>query len=320
MNPNSNDVDSTWQAELVAMKVREAEAQRRIEQLEQMVGELISGRVTSGSVDSKSTTAIDEGPAGSQGEARGADPDSTRALMSRRGLVRLAGAGTAAVAAGVAISAQPVAATPNVIADSGTAFYAPLTIIGGGATLNSTIASYVGGLVAVGPDGNSIPSYPDGPGSVWAKVRYSPGAGSWRKVAGFDTAGSLHVIAPVRVYDSRLPSASSGLLAQSGTRTLSVANSIDVDTGKIVTADAIPVNARAIVGNLTVIAVSDVGYLYVAPGGTPKIGGSTINWTSSSAVIANGFTCALDGLRQLVIFASAATQCQFIIDVSGYYL
>jgi hypothetical protein len=316
----------TWQAEIAAMKDRELGAQRRIAQLEQAIADLTSepqghkvGHPDANAAETPVRVESAEARFNQTNVGHGEETAPARTVFSRRGLVRLAGASTAIAAATTLAGSRSAAAAP-VFGTDGTAFQAPLTVLGGGATFNSAYGTYVGGLVAVGPDGTSIPAYPDGPGSVWAKVRYSGAASSWRKIAGFDTAGALHVISPVRVYDSRKPSASSGLLTNGATRTVSVANALDINSGAVTVANQIPAGARAVVGNLTVIASVGGGFLFVAPGGTTSATASTINWASSPSVTANGFTCALNDTRQLIVFASDGIQCHFIIDISGYYL
>ena len=298
-----------WQDEITELRRRDEESQARIAELERVLQSLVHERAG-------------HSPRAVVAESKPDVVEPSNALISRRGLVRLAGAGTAIVAAAIVGTATPAAAyvSDQVFANGGDQYQAPFTVWGGRATFESAFTNPAGGFVTIGVGGAPTPTLPEGLGTIWVKVKYSPGLSSWRKVAGPETAGTLHAITPIRVYDARFPSAASGLLTANGTRTVSVANALNVNTGVISAADAIPVGARAVVGNLTVVASVNGGFLYVAPGGTAAIGASTINWTSGSDVVANGFTCALDDSRQLKVFAGPGIQCYFIIDISGYYM
>ena len=154
-------------------------------------------------------------------------------------------------------------------------------------------------------------------GSLWCAVSKS---GEWRKLAGFDTAGSLHAIAPTRIYDSRVASPSPGRLASGSSRTVSVANGRDPVTGAVTMADIVPNGAQAIAYNVTIDATQASGFLSVNPGFVLSSGASTINWSASGLILANGGIVGLDGGRNLKVFCGGGGSTDFIIDVTGYYL
>ncbi len=143
--------------------------------------------------------------------------------------------------------------------------------------------------------------------------------GTLRKLAGPATAGAFHPITPIRVYDSRLPAPTPGALAAGTSRVVSVAASRNQSTGAVLTANAVPAGATAVVGNLTIVEMTGSGYLSLMPGNAASLVGSSINWTPTTGVLANGFTAKLDTNRQLKVFASVGST-HFIIDINGYYL
>ena len=109
-----------------------------------------------------------------------------------------------------------------------------------------------------------------------------------------------------------------GLLAGGQSRVCSVANGIDPVTGIVNVPNAIPAGATAIAYNLSIAETQGSGFLQVAPGDAPAITGSSINWTTSNQILANGLTVKLDTNRQVKVFARGNTT-QFIIDVLGFY-
>ena len=140
--------------------------------------------------------------------------------------------------------------------------------------------------------------------------------GTWMRLTGPGTAGAFTAITPTRVYDSRL---SGGRLSNGQTRVVSVANGINVSTGAVTTPNLVPAGASAIQYNLTVVDTTGSGYLQVAPGDASGITSSSINWTSTGQIIANGLMVKLDASRQVKAFAMIGST-NFILDVLGYYL
>ncbi|MEL6891416.1 MAG: hypothetical protein AAFP84_07460 [Actinomycetota bacterium] len=140
--------------------------------------------------------------------------------------------------------------------------------------------------------------------------------GTWRRVVGPDTAGALHAIDPVRVYDSRF----STPLATGTNRTIDVSDSIDPTTGAVVDTDVVPEGATAVAFNVTITATTGVGFLQVAPGGFSTSTASTINWSGAGVTIANGSISKLDAQRQLALLSGpvGAGTTEAIIDITGY--
>jgi len=144
--------------------------------------------------------------------------------------------------------------------------------------------------------------------------------GRWRKLAGPDTAGSLHAIEPTRVYDSRRPVPSGGTIGSGGTRVVSVADGRDLATGAVTVADLVPAGATAIAFNLTIAGTAGNGFLSVAPGDSTAAGASTINWSGPGQSVANGSLVKLDGSRQVKVYAGPSGSTHFILDVTGFYI
>ncbi len=158
----------------------------------------------------------------------------------------------------------------------------------------------------------------DSAGVIWFCVAGGT-PGTWRMLSGPSTAGAFTPVTPARVYDSRLATyAQNGVLGSGQNRTISVANSYNVN-GVQVTANFVPVGATAVFANVTVVDTVGAGYLAVNPGGTTVVSASTINWSESGQVLANGVTLTLNGTRQISVINGSGGSTQFIIDVLGYY-
>jgi len=141
-------------------------------------------------------------------------------------------------------------------------------------------------------------------------------AGTWRRLSGPATAGAYTAITPTRVYDSRL---AAGAISGSQTRLCKVAHGIDLTTGTINAYDVVPSGSTAVQYNLTVTSTVGSGYLQVAPGTASAITSSSINWSATGQILANGLSVKIDTNRQVKVFAGGGST-QFIIDVLGYYL
>jgi hypothetical protein len=161
-------------------------------------------------------------------------------------------------------------------------------------------------------------------GSLW----YSAVAGSWVKLAGptgGTSAGTLHVIAPVRVYDSRLQiPAAPAKLAFKENRVVSIADARNEASGLVTTANVVPAGATAVLANLTITETEGElgGFLSVVPGDATALSGSSINWSGPDQNIANGLTAKISADRKLNVFCGGVTtsKTHFVIDISGYYL
>jgi|CXWL01.1.fsa_nt_gi hypothetical protein len=159
----------------------------------------------------------------------------------------------------------------------------------------------------------------DTAGDVWiCTVAGTPG--TWRKVAGAATAGAFHALSPGRVYDSRAAAPLQGSIAGGQNRTISVADKRDTVTGAVTTANFVPAGAVAVTANITVSGTIGAGFLTVNPGGSTVVDSSTINWSGTGQILANGVTLTLSPLRQLTVVAGGGGSTDFVVDISGYYL
>ena len=177
----------------------------------------------------------------------------------------------------------------------------------------------VAGSTAVGPPAFAALAgdvFVDSTDAIFICV-VSGSPGTWRQISSPTSAGALTPITPTRVYDSRRGSGG-GPLAGGQTRVVSVANGIDVTTGAVTTPNLVPAGATAIQYNLTIVNTVATGYLQVSPGDAVAITSSSINWTASGQIAANGLVVKLDTSRQVKAFASGGST-DFIIDVLGYY-
>ncbi len=143
---------------------------------------------------------------------------------------------------------------------------------------------------------------------------------AWRKLAGPDSAGAFHALTPTRVYDSRQALPQPGALNSGQSRTISVKDARAVNGGAITVTDAVPAGATAVAANITIAGTSGGGYLAVNPGGNTVISASTINWSSTGQVLANGVILTLNSDRQLTVICDGGGGTQFIVDITGYFL
>jgi len=148
----------------------------------------------------------------------------------------------------------------------------------------------------------------------------------WRKVVFEDALPAaatlppqLHIIEPTRVYDSRLPGFGDRI-SDGGSRSVSVANGIDINSGAVTVADVVPAGATAIQFTFTIDAAQNNGFLAVTPGDAATFKASTINWSPTTPNIASGSLCKLDANRTVKVFAGGGGSTHFLIDVTGYYL
>lgn len=155
----------------------------------------------------------------------------------------------------------------------------------------------------------------DANGDLWVCVLAGT-PGTWRKLGGPGTAGSLHLLAaPVRCYDSR-----AGQIPNS------------VQKGKLVSGDFrlidahvnnpnLPVGANALLINLTATGTNSGGFLAVFANGATWTGSSSLNWAQQNTTVATTTVTAVDNVGRFVIHAEAGGQvaCDAIVDVLGYY-
>ncbi len=158
-----------------------------------------------------------------------------------------------------------------------------------------------------------------GSSELWACVT-SGSPGLWRRVAGPDSAGAFTAIAPVRIFDSRLPAPNPGRIGAGANRVLSVADGRDLSSGAVTATDVVPQGATAVTYNLTIEATDVRGFLSVNPGDAATFAASSINWSSTGLVLANAGVVQLDGSRQIKVFCGGLGSTHFIVDITGYYL
>lgn len=162
------------------------------------------------------------------------------------------------------------------------------------------------GALAVGAPGGNTSS------TLWFCTNGGT-PGTWRKLAGPDTAGSFHILgSTVRVYDSR-----NGNLPNVGTKaplTNAATRVVDCKQG-----GAVPAGATAVLLNLTIVNTTLSGYLALFKNGISWPGNSTINWGQPGTVLANSAVVALDDQARFLAKASPTGGADFIVDVIGYY-
>lgn len=156
--------------------------------------------------------------------------------------------------------------------------------------------------------------YVDAAGNWWAStanVDPAVGPGVWRKMAGPNTAGQLHILpAPVRVYDSRSGQAPTAV----GPKVPTAVNAVRViDTGG--NGSGVPATASAVLINLTITAPQTPGFASAwATGAFP--GTSSINFASGQDIAATTVVgCGPSATIQVL----ANTVTDFLVDVIGFY-
>jgi hypothetical protein len=137
--------------------------------------------------------------------------------------------------------------------------------------------------------------------------------GTWRKVGGKTTAGSLHVLpTPVRVYDSR-----PGFAPDIGPKSLltgGVARAVDLKANL----SEVPAGATAALVSLIAADSAAAGYMAIFRNGIPWPGTSNVNWNHAGDQTSVTTITALDANAIAAVYANVATDV--IIDVLAYYL
>lgn len=194
-----------------------------------------------------------------------------------------------------------------------------------GTMTTGTYSALLLGATAFAPTAASSHAYEAGemtrgPGGVLWYCVESGTPGKWRTLSAPTGAGSFYAVTPARAYDSRLSTyPQNGVLGSGQNRTISVANRYDVN-GTLVTSNFVPTGATAVFANVTVVDTVGAGYLAVNPGGTTAVAASTINWSASGQVLANGISLTLNASREITVVNGSGGSTQFIIDITGYWL
>ena len=188
---------------------------------------------------------------------------------------------------------------------------------------NNTISNRA--VVAAGTapyDGNRWGDYvgvaqdPQVPNAVWDGNQYAggPGFNNWSsEITQLQTGGTSYVpIPPVRVLDTR-PAYQIGL---SGPFSANVPRTFQVSGGL-----AIPADAVAVTGNVTIANQTAAGYVSVTPSAVANPPSSTINFPLGDTR-ANNLTVPLSATGKLaaVYKAPAGKTTHLIVDITGYFL
>jgi hypothetical protein len=192
-------------------------------------------------------------------------------------------------------------------------------VVGSGSTYDFQAAGtgkvlLTGNGVANPPAGSSLVGTiaKDSTGNLWACVA-SGTPGTWRKLAGVTTAGSLHLLeTPTRVYDSRAgeaPAVTPKTALSNATRTIDCTEN----------SSGVPTGATGVLLNVTAVSSTANGYLSVTPGGAGFTGTSTINWTAAGAIVANGVTVGTGTGATIDVTVGGGGTANFFVDVYGFY-
>jgi hypothetical protein len=261
-------------------------------------------------------------------EGTGASPPTS----DRRGMVKLMAVSAVGAVTGAALlGAQPAAAAntqPIIIgfADNEGSLPTGLTCPDNTAFISKSVASY--GIEADGGAGNALftalgPSpilsrgdagalWVDGSGDWWAATRTDLNDGFWRKVAGPNTAGQLHLLpSPIRVYDSR-PGAEPTAVEPKTKTQINTAVTIDPTENS----SGVPAEANGVLITLTITGPASAGFAKAYPDGVPIPATSSINFAAGQTIATTTVVGCGAGSRFQVL-ANSVTD--FLIDVIGYY-
>jgi hypothetical protein len=250
-------------------------------------------------------------------------------VSDRRGVVKLLAASAVGAVAGAALHGQPAAAAdgePVVQGNENNASTA--TILNASSDTALVLGSGNGyGLESDGSAGNALfyaggdspvgfaafagTLWVDGGGNWWASTRSDNSDGQWRKLAGPDTSGALHLLAlPRRVYDSR-PGEPPAIDPKSPL-TPNEVRAIDPKLN----GSGVPPAARGVLITMTIAAPAAGGFATVWPSG-PWPGTSNINFNTGQNIATTTVVGVAPGATFLVL---ANVQTHVLIDVAGYYL
>jgi hypothetical protein len=153
-------------------------------------------------------------------------------------------------------------------------------------------------------------------GSLW----YCAAAGHWTQL-NQSPVNLLHN--PIRVFDSRTSGALNPALPGRAAGPLTVGSPITLQiTGATVGGLSVPAGAVGVIGNVTAVDVSGIGWLTLYPAGvtTPTdLNPSTINYQAGQYAVANSCIVGLStsGQMDILCFQSAT---DVIFDITGYLL
>lgn len=152
----------------------------------------------------------------------------------------------------------------------------------------------------------------DAGGNLWVCVAAGT-PGSWRKLAGPATSGTLHLLpAPVRIYDSR-----AGSTPDQGPKTPFAPNSTRMFDCKV-NGSGVPAGAAgALITVLLVNAFAGSGNMTVWANGVARPASNTMVWGGTAGRFTGSATTALDASARIQVHCSARTD--LVLDVVGFY-
>jgi hypothetical protein len=139
----------------------------------------------------------------------------------------------------------------------------------------------------------------------------NPDPTHWRKLAGPDTAGALHILQPQRIYDSR-----PGFSPDTPPKTKLAAGSdrtIDADGSS-----PLPTGTTAVLLNVAATNTTGVGFLGVFMAGTAWPGNASVNWDHSQATVSNFAVVPVDANKKFTIHAGGSGTVDVVVDLLGY--
>lgn len=255
--------------------------------------------------------AIQRGGTGVTASADGVDGTGVRANASGAGGVGVsATGGSAAFAASMSptddnVGVSLTGARRGVATSDTTTF--PLSLAPHATTIGPPTTTAMVGDISI-----------DTNGTIWCCTAAGT-PGTFVRLGGTASAGTFTAITPTRCFDSRRGTPATGALRGGQQRVVSVAHAIDLASGVSSGDDLVPSGATAVSFNLTIAATVGTGYLSVCPGSATAVTSSSINWTQTGQVAANGLVSKVDDQRQLRVFAGGSGATQFLIDINGYY-
>jgi hypothetical protein len=153
-------------------------------------------------------------------------------------------------------------------------------------------------------------------GATWVCVQ-NGSPGSWRKLAGTGTAGSLHLTEPTRVYDSRWPG---GQRHTGGGVAIFTHYGANLTTGVVEGPQLVPLGARGLSFTITATGTIGGGFIAATSLTAPTFKASCLNWSAGGQTIANTTICNLNEFQQPGLRIWTTGNTHVIIDVLGYYL
>jgi len=151
-------------------------------------------------------------------------------------------------------------------------------------------------------------------GTLWVCVEDGT-PGTWRKVAGHNTAGALHLLAaPHRVYDSRPGGVPTAVGPKTPLPAGNVARTLDLK----VASSGVPAGALgALVTVLLVNATTGAGNFTIWANDQPKPTANTLVWGGDAGRFTTLAMTNLDSQARVKVDASLQTH--LVLDVVGYY-